>query len=845
MLTRIRQLLTTIWYWLTSPSYRLLQRSGFFDPCYYLEHNPDVAASGAEPLTHYLTKGFAELRRPGPLFDRVFYLHQCPNLIEKEENPLLHFLQKGRYQRLVPNYLVDPAYYQLDNPAFEISGLDPLSHFLQEEGNHGPPCSPTPFFDPPFYCRKYADAAQYTLDPRAAYKHFFKVGLAENRQPSIYFDTEFYLDKAPGLRELGLNPLSHYFMFGFHEKKSPSPLFDAGFYAKTYGDVAGIDPFGHYLRTQKLEDRQPCSWFDPVFYRQTYLGGYKDTSPLQHFLENGLREGLYPNRQIYDLASKPVISVLVPVYNVAIAHLNTCIRSVVYQSYPHWELCLADDCSTDEEIRPLLESWASSDPRIKVVFLPENSGISAATNAAADLAAGSYLAFLDNDDELAKEALQTFAQWINSDPADLYYSDEDLIGADGRQFSIFRKPGFNRELLLCHNYVTHCVVTKKALYEKIGGCAGEFDGAQDLDLFLKLSELADAIIHIPQILYHWRASETSTSINHDEKHYADEAGRKSVANALARRGVGGEALFADWKFFYRAKRTIDQEISVTLVINWERQEDDILLWLNHLLAAARCKVSQLIILMAKQPSPSLIDTFSSATGIDTTCRIMLDNPGPAGKFHSIVADIKGELVAYVSGDLDIASDSWLSALVEYGQSPEVGMVGGQIEYPGEYCDTVTPLPDFSNTSPLYYVRFLTDCSVLMNGRHCPQEVVGISGDLFLMRRDLLLTADGFNPTHSPFLLAVPDFSLSLHQQGRKNIFTPYCKATLTAEGMTRRRQWPPTALQEEKSRFQHKWFDLLYRGDPFYNRGIICDNGQSEDEFRTWLAGPWPSGKAQ
>lgn len=842
MLTRIRQLLTTIWYRLFSPQYRRLQRSGLFDPGYYLENNPDVAASGAEPLTHYLTKGFAELRRPGPLFDVSYYLQQVPLLAENKENALLHFLTDGRFRGFRPNPLYDREYYTIKHPGFDFSREDVLTHFLREGLKPGGPTSPSPYFDPSFYCRAYPDAAKFAPFPPLTYKHFLTTGLAEKRRPSIFFDADWYLDKAPNLREHGFDAFYHYLYLkiGAREKKSPSPLFNPVFYAQAYNIADCDDLFAHYLNQALQEDRQPCSWFDPEFYRRTYLGGQMATSPLQHFLENGLGEGLYPNRQIYDLTTKPVISVLVPVYNVEIAHLNTCIRSVVYQSYPHWELCLADDCSTDQEIRPLLEGWSLSDPRIKVVFLPENSGISAATNAAADLAAGSYLAFLDNDDELAPEALQTFAERINNNPADLYYSDEDLIGADGRQFSIFRKPGFNGELLLCHNYVTHCVVTKKALYEKVGGCAGEFDGAQDLDLFLKLSEQADAIIHIPQILYHWRASETSTSINHDEKHYADEAGRKSVAHALARRGISGEALLTDWKFFYRAKRCIVAESSVSLVINWQRQEDEISAWLHNLLATAGHKIRQLIIIMEKQSSPALTDPFSSAAGIDTTCRIMADTLGPAEKFHSIMADIKGELVAFVSGDLDLTSDSWLAALVEYGQSPEVGLVGGQIEYPGEYCDTVTPLPDCNVTSPLYFSRFLTDCSVLMNGRHCPQEVVGISGDLFLIRRDLLIAKDGFDSAQFPFLFAFPDFSFRMHQLGRKNISTPYCKATIKPEGMTRRRQWPLTTLHEEMARFQRKWFDLLYRGDPFYNPTIISDSGQSEDAFKSWLTGPRP-----
>ncbi len=829
---------------MTSPSYRLLQRSGLFDPGYYLENNHDVATLGLDPLAHYLFKGFTEPRKYVPLFDVRYYLHQNPEFAETKENPLLHFLTDGRFQGLRPNPFYDLEYYTIKHPDFDISREDLLTHFLREGLKDGGPTSPSPYFDPSFYCRAYPDAAQFMASPPLAYKHFLTVGLVEKRRPSIFFDAEWYLDKTPILREHGFDAFYHYLylQIGTREKKSPSPLFDPAFYAKTYGIADCDDLFAHYLNHAAQEDRQPCSWFDPVFYRQTYLRGQKEASPLQHFLENGLREGRYPNRQIYSLATKPVISVLVPVYNVEIAHLNTCIRSVVYQSYPHWELCLADDCSTDQEIRPLLESWASSDPRIKVVFLSENSGISAATNAAADLATGSYLAFLDNDDELAPEALQTFAERINSDPADLYYSDEDLIGADGRQFSIFRKPGFNSELLLCHNYVTHCVVTKKALYEKVGGCAGEFDGAQDLDLFLKLSEQAGAIVHIPQILYHWRAAQTSTSINHDEKHYADEAGRKSVAHALARRGINGEALFTDWKFFYRAKRFIIPDAAVTLVINWERLEDDIVTWLNRLVTTAGYKIMQLIIVMKKQPSPALFDPFSSAAGIDIICRLMPDNLGPTEKFHSIVADIKGDLVAFVSGDLDLASDSWLSALVEYGQSPEVGMVVGQIEYPDEYCDAVTPIPDCNITSPLYYARFLTDCSVLMNGRHCPQEVVTISGDLFLIRRDLLNVKDGLDPAHFPFLFAFADFSLGLHQHGKKNISTPYCRATVTAEGMTRRRQWSPAALHAEKSRFQNKWYNVLYRGDPFYSRGIISDKGQSEDEFQTWLAGPPPAG---
>ncbi|EKD35767.1 MAG: glycosyl transferase family 2, partial [uncultured bacterium] len=547
-------------------------------------------------MNHYLTIGDAYFRTPGPLFDRNYYLHQVPDLDETLDNPLVHYLSSGRYMGLRPNLLVDPDYYSLTHPEVASSKLDPISHFFKKSRKNKYNRSPSPYFDPQFYCRKYPDAARYSDDPIGAYTHFLRVGISDKRQPSVFFDPAWYLDKTPILHAQGLDPINHYFMFGIHEKKSPCPLFDPIFYLETYKMREGEDPFAHYLRNEQAEDRRPCSWFDPFFYRQKYLAaGPEQVSPLKHYLQQGLRDKLYPNRNVAELGEKPLISVVVPVYNVSPAQLNNCIRSVLYQSYPHWELCLADDCSTHAEIRPLLEQWRESDSRIKVIFLPENGGISAATNAAAAVAGGSYLAFLDNDDELGPDALFSFARAIGSQGADLLYSDEDLIGADGTRFSVFRKPGFNRELLLCHNYITHCVVAKKSLYEKVGGCASELNGAQDLDLFLKLSEQAGRIIHIPEILYHWRASETSTSINHSQKGYADEAGRKSVASSLARRGIAATVNCTELKYFYRARRSLAGGLSVTVLVHWRRPIGDLNPWLARLIGTAGYDIMQLVI----------------------------------------------------------------------------------------------------------------------------------------------------------------------------------------------------------------------------------------------------------
>lgn len=838
MVNKFRQILTVIWYRLTSPHYRLLLKSGLFDPDFYLENNKDVAASGAEPLAHYLTKGFAELRQPGPLFDARYYLHQVPALDQGHNNPLLHYLTIGRYQGLRPNPLFDPEYLGWQLGEDNASQADPLTRFLQGELPQKYQNSPSPYFDPRFYCLKYSDAAHLNTDPVAAYIHFLKVGRAENRQPSLYFDTAFYLDKTPVLRDMGLDPISHYCMFGCRELKSPSPVFDAAFYVRTYGLVEGCDPFAHYLQNRGHDDRRPCAWFDPAFYKEAYLSKLVDAPPpLKHFLESGLRGGLYPNLQIFDFTVKPLISVIVPVYNVEIAHLNNSIRSVLYQSYPHWQLCIADDCSTNPEIRPLLTNWAASDPRIKVSFLRDNCGISAATNAAAKLAEGRYLAFLDNDDELALDALQTIAQRINTNPVDLYYSDEDLIGADGRQFSVFRKPAYNSELLLCHNYITHLVVAKRALFQGVGGCDADHNGAQDLDLFLKLSEKADAVVHIPEILYHWRASASSTSINHDQKHYADEAGRRAVAKAMTRRGFPGDALFTDWKFFYRAKRAIKKNLSVSVVISWDRPPSGMLLWLTGLLTSTGYAVSQLLMTVTDQECEAIATSFGKRTAIETVCRIVPSDLSPAAKWQSLLPNIQSEFVAFVSCDLENHGEEWLAALVEYDQLADVGIVTGRVDYPEGYVDVASPIPDCSGTSPFYFHHFLTGSSQLMNGLHCPQEVIGVSGDLCLIRSELLKAMAPFDSSEFPSIFAFTDISYRLIQQGKKNIYTPYCNATMAEEGIARRRLWPLAALQNEKTRFQVKWSSFLKNGDPFYNIGTLIDNGITEDTFREWQAG--------
>ncbi|MGW8195422.1 MAG: glycosyltransferase, partial [Desulforhopalus sp.] len=190
---------------------------------------------------------------------------------------------------------------------------------------------------------------------------------------SRLFDSQYYLSRYPDVKKANVNPIFHYLNFGWRELRLASPIFDPHFYCERYNINKRVDPLTAYLKHGAANDHFPCDWFDPVFYRMRYLQqGKKNITPIDHFLKTGLSAQSYPNHEIATFRQKPVLSILVPVYDPDPGQLSNCIRSLLCQSYPHWELCLADDCSSDKNIRPCLRKWAARDRRIKIVFLDEN-----------------------------------------------------------------------------------------------------------------------------------------------------------------------------------------------------------------------------------------------------------------------------------------------------------------------------------------------------------------------------------------------------------------------------------------------------------------------------------------
>ena len=253
------------------------------------------------------------------------------------------------------------------------------------------------------------------------------------------------------------------------------------------------------------------------------------------------------HQQLAALSTRPLFSILLPIFNTPPPLLEAALTSVCQQIYPTWELVIVDDGSTAADTVATVAHWAERDPRIRLLRQPVNSNISQATNRAAAAAQGDYFVLLDHDDLLAPEALAQAAIYVADHPhCDWLYSDEDIIDLQGERSSPRFKPDWSPEYLLAYCYIGHLVVLRADLWRRLGGLRPGFEGAQDYDLFLRASEITAQVGHLPQILYHWRAVPGSTATRGDAKPLAIEAGRQAVAEAFARRGLPCPVVQPDW-----------------------------------------------------------------------------------------------------------------------------------------------------------------------------------------------------------------------------------------------------------------------------------------------------------
>ena len=488
--------------------------------------------------------------------------------------------------------------------------------------------------------------------------------------------------------------------------------------------------------------------------------------------------------------SRPVVSVITPVYNVAGAYLRRCIESVRRQYYPFWELCLCDDGSSSTESIEVLESYRGTDARIKIVRLEQNSGISAASNRAVEISTGEYLAMLDHDDELAAEALFEVVRAIEVNPnIDLLYTDEDKITEQGDFEEHYCKPDWSPEHLLSVMYLLHLLVIRKDLFYRAGEFRAEFDGAQDYDLALRASALSQAIHHVPKILYHWRYVRGSTSETVFAKPGALDSGRRALEDYVRERGRDATVEDGLVPGLFRVRHRIagDPLVSVCIVAS----------------GSERAQLDNLMRSIAEKTDYPNYETLVV---------------GDAGNFsksaNAAFQQARGKHIVLLHDDMQVISREWLRALVEFTQQSEVGAVGAKLLLPDgriQHAGMVLGI----NGGAGYAFHGLPGESVGYNGyTHVVRNYSAVSAACLATRKDVIETIGGFDERLPSDYHAV-DFCLSAIEQGYRVVYTPYAELY----------HFDSTSIQQgtkhpgEFGLIQRRWRAFLER-DPYYNPNL-------------------------
>lgn len=390
---------------------------------------------------------------------------------------------------------------------------------------------------------------------------------------------------------------------------------------------------------------------------------------------------------IRKFARKPLISVLIPVYNVELKWLETCLRSIQDQYYPNWEICLADDCSTKPGIADLLKRYQAEDKRIKVVFRKQNGHISRATNSALELASGEFVALLDNDDELPPQALFEVVKALNEHPdTDMVYTDEDKKDENGKRFDPHFKPDYSPDLLLSTNYISHLGVYRTSIVKKIGGFRPGYEGSQDYDMVLRFIEQTQPsrIQHVAKVLYHWRALSTSTASSGSAKDYASEAGLKALQSAMERREIKADVVSAGPKGIYNVHYEIEDPSLVSVIIPTKDGYDNLERCMNSLIKKTTYDDYEVIVVDNGSKNPAMKDLYTRYKELlrDRFSVLDIDIPFNFARLNNIAAQsAKGRYLLFLNDDTEVISPSWMSRMVSFAQLDRVGVVGAKLYYP--------------------------------------------------------------------------------------------------------------------------------------------------------------------
>lgn len=531
----------------------------------------------------------------------------------------------------------------------------------------------------------------------------------------------------------------------------------------------------------------------------------------------------------------PLISIVLPVRDTPLPWLRRCIDSVLAQTYPNWQLCIADDASSSGAVKRLLRGYASRDPRIAVHFRENHGHICEASNNAIDLARGEFLGFLDHDDELHRDALSEMARAIGEHPeVRLLYSDEDKIDESGDRYEPHFKPAWNPDLLCGQNYVCHFTVIQAELVRELGGLRPGYEGAQDHDLILRCVERIrpDQIVHVPKVLYHWRSSGESTAQSGGSKPYALDAGRRAIEDHLGRTGVDASVEVTQHGYYRTVRKLGAEPPQVSVLVPTRDRADLLKKCIASLLERTSYRSYEILVIDNGSTDPSALAYLNQ---LRTRERVrVIEYPGTFN-FSAIInhgaRQAAGSVLCLLNNDTEIIAARWLDELVSHATRTEVGAVGGMLYYPGDTIQHAGVILGVGGVAGHAHVHLRRGSNGYLGRAGVVQNMSAVTGACLAIRREVFDEVGGMD---EGLAIAFNDIDLCLriHERGYRNVWTPFAEL-YHHESASRGHENTP----EKRARFRaetdimrQRWGDLLLN-DPAYNPNLSLNSLHFELAF--------------
>lgn len=519
----------------------------------------------------------------------------------------------------------------------------------------------------------------------------------------------------------------------------------------------------------------------------------------------------------------PLISVVVPAYHTPPLFLRQMLDSLVAQTYGGWELCIANGSPDDKEMEAVLEEYEKRDSRIRHENLKENLGIAENTNAAFRMAKGEFIGLLDHDDLLAPNALYEIALALEKNPeADVVYTDEDKVTTDLKEhFQPHLKPDFNLDLLRSNNYICHFFTVRREIVEQVGGFRKEFDGAQDYDFIFRCTEEARKILHIPEILYHWRTHKESTADNPASKMYAFEAGKRAIEAHLKRTGTDGEVSHTPDLGFYRVKYPVKGEPLISIIIPNKDEKESLEACLKSIWEKTTYKNYEIIVVENNSTSDEIFQYYKeiSQKGVRLLRWKKEFNYSAINNFGA--AHAKGEFLLFLNNDVTVITPDWLTELAGLCQRKEVGAAGVKLLYPDNTIQHAGCVIGIGGIAGHMFVDMPANRTGYLHKASLLQDMSAVTAACMIMKKQVFDQVGGFTEKLAVAFNDV-DLCLKINKAGSLVVYDPYVQL-YHMESKTRGAEDSKEKVRRFQTEIEYMrchWLDILKNGDPYYNKNL-------------------------